>query len=207
MLFNDMYQTAMNVAAQEAAKNTPLGTNDTICVVCTASGRVYYGISKTSMTYNGPVSVHAEIDVCNNLMNAGDTVIAEIGLFNAVSYQPMLPCSACASQLTGLNPANANAVVLLPDSTMPLGGLAQGAGFGGQPNAVQMNNSPINAEPMNVAASASEYAMPKEEESSYMKDRLSSLFADDIDDEDEDEKKPEKAPKKLFGLFGGRKDK
>ena len=40
-----------------------------------------------------------------------------------------------------------------------------------------------------------------------MKDRLSSLFADDIDDEDEDEKKPEKAPKKLFGLFGGRKDK
>lgn len=120
MLFDEMSQIAKNVASQRMSSNMPLTFNDTICVAYTANNKIYVGLSSTKMVNNMPMAYHAEIDLCNNLMAENDTAVSEISLFNAATFQPVLPCSECASRIMGMNPYNVNTLFLLPTQNVAL---------------------------------------------------------------------------------------
>lgn len=117
MLFDEMLGIAQNAAAQQAGR---LGFNDTICVARTASGRIVIGISSTTMMNNMPMAIHAEADLCNKLMADMDTAVAEMSLFSAANFQPVLPCNDCIGRLIGMNNVNAGTILILPDRAIPL---------------------------------------------------------------------------------------
>lgn len=126
MLFDEMLIIAQNVVAQQAGR---FGYNDTICVARTVSGRVVIGVSSSVMMNNMPMTIHAEVDLCNNLFNDKDTAVAEMTLLSASSFQPVLPCNDCIGRLVSLNPYNAGTMLNLPDRSVPitqLGSLMQG---------------------------------------------------------------------------------
>lgn len=120
MLFDEMAQIAKNIASQRMSSNMPLTFNDTICVAYTASSKIYVGVSTTKMVNNMPMAYHAEMELCTNLVNENDTAVSEISLFNAATFQPVLPCSDCASRIIGMNPYNANTLFLLPTQAVAL---------------------------------------------------------------------------------------
>ena len=120
MLFDEMNQIARNIASQRLSNNMPLSFNDTICVVYTTSGKIYVGVSAVKTVNNMPMMCHAEMEVCNNLVSENDTAIAEISVFNAGNFQPVLPCPDCAARIVGLNPHNAGTLILLPTQNVVL---------------------------------------------------------------------------------------
>lgn len=120
MLFDEMNQIARNIASQRLSSNMPLSFNDTICVVYTARNKIFVGVSSTKMVNNMPMLCHAEMEVCNNLLNENDTAITEMSVFSAGNFQPVLPCPDCAARIIGLNPANANTLLLLPTQNVVL---------------------------------------------------------------------------------------
>ena len=175
-----MSQIARNVVSQRMSSNMPLGFNDTICVAFTTTSKIYVGVSSMTMVNNMPMQFHAEVDMCNNVMRENDTAIAEMAVFSAASLQPMLPCSDCAARIMGMNPANANTLVLLPTQNvalsqmgayiqsqnqpqMPMG---QGMVFNGMPvNMGQYQGMPYQGMPMQQGMGQpmqgqQQYAMP-----------------------------------------------
>ena len=183
MLFDEMSQIARNVAAQRMSSNMPLSFNDTICVAFTSSNKIYVGVSSVTLVNNMPMQFHAEVDMCNNVMRENDTAIAEMAVFNAASFQPMLPCSDCAARIMGMNPANSNTLVLLPTQNVALSqmgayiqsqsqpqmpNMGQGMVFNGMPvNMGQYQGMPYQGmpgQPMGqpVMPNQPQYAMPNQ---------------------------------------------
>lgn len=151
MLFDEMSQIARNVASQRMSSNMPLSFNDTICVAFTASSKIYVGVSSVTMVNNMPMQFHAEVDVCNNVMRENDTAIAEMAVFNAASFQPMLPCSDCAARIMGMNPANANTLVLLPTQNVALSQMGAYIQSQSQPQMPNMGQGMVyNGMPVNM---------------------------------------------------------
>ncbi len=120
MLFDEMNQIARNVASQRLSSNMPLSFNDTICVVYTSRNKIFVGVSATKMVNNIPMLCHAEMEVCNNLVSENDTSVVEMSVFSAGNFQPVLPCPDCTARIIGLNPANANTLLLLPTQSVAL---------------------------------------------------------------------------------------
>lgn len=120
MLFDEMNQIARNIASQRLSSNMPLSFNDTICVVYTTTSKIYVGVSAVKTVNNMPMMCHAEMEVCNNLLSENDTAIAELSVFNAGNFQPVLPCPDCAARIMALNPNNAGTLILLPTQNVVL---------------------------------------------------------------------------------------
>lgn len=162
----------------------PLGYNDTICVAFTANSKIYVGVSGVTMMNNMPMQLHAEVDVCNNVMRENDTAIAEMAVFNAASLQPMLPCSDCAARIITMNPANANTLVLLPTQNVALSqmgvyiqsqsqpqmpnNMGQGMVYNGMPvNMGQYQGMPYQGMPVQQGMgqpAMQQYAMPPQQQ-------------------------------------------
>ena len=151
MLFDEMSQIARNVAAQRMSSNMPLSFNDTICVAFTSSNKIYVGVSSVTIVNNMPMQFHAEVDMCNNVMRENDTAIAEMAVFNAASFQPMLPCSDCAARIMGMNPANSNTLVLLPTQNVALSQMGAYIQSQSQPQMPNMGQGMVfNGMPVNM---------------------------------------------------------
>ncbi len=193
MRFDDMCTIARITSSQKIGLNIPLTYNDTICVVCTASGKIITGISKLKYINNNPVCVHAEIDVYNNLIGDIDNAVAEISLFNAVNFQPIIPCNECISKIISLNPNSSNAMLILPDRSIPVL----------QINAFLQSQNNI----ANQFKGAS--SVDNADSYQYLQKRLNKFLIDDDEDEDNEKSKKskEKGHKKgLFKFFKGKSD-
>lgn len=223
MQFNDMCQIAKNIAAQyikNNKNNNSLSMNDTICVVYTCSGKINVGISSSKMINNIPLLVHAEIEVCNILSNQNDTAIAEMSLFNAVNFQPVLPCNDCALKIMSLNSYNLNTLLVLPTEKITLQNMNtyiqnQNRNTVRYPEPTQsmsleslQGSSPVrskNTSP-SIYASSSYLAEHDNDDSQLLRGRLNSLLSDDEDVEElKNKKAKEKASrKKKFNFFKGK---
>ena len=222
MLFDEMLGIAQNTAAQQAGR---LGFNDTICVARTAGGRIVIGFSSSMMMNNMPMPVHAEVDLCNKLMADMDTAVAEMSLFNAANFQPVLPCNECIGRMIGMNNFNAGTILILPDRAVPLsqvGSLMQNPAMnpfaGGQMNGgfssmappqgyvrppdqqslslEQLQGmSPVRNTSMGLSRAVSDYTADRDSDDSGFLKNRLNQILSDDIDE------PEEKPKKKFKLF------
>lgn len=117
MKFEEMLNIARNVAVQQGGRPS---FNDTICVARSMNGNIVVGVSYSTLMNGNSVFVHAEVDLCNKLMENMDTAVSEMSLFNAVNFQPVLPCNECIGKLINMNYFNAGTALILPDRTVPL---------------------------------------------------------------------------------------
>ncbi len=143
----------------------PLSYNDTICVAFTTNSKIYVGVSSVTMVNNMPMSFHAELDMCNNVMRENDTAIAEMAVFNAASLQPMLPCSDCAARIMSMNPANSNTLVLLPTQNVALSQMGAYIQSQSQPQMPNMGQGMVyNGMPVNMGQyQGMPYGMPAQQ--------------------------------------------
>lgn len=191
MRFDDMCTIARITSSQKASMNIPLNYNDTICVVCTNTGKIITGVSQLKYINNTPMSVHAEIDVYNNLIGDSDNAVTEISLFNAVNFQPVIPCNECISKIISLNPYSSNAMLILPDRSVPVL----------QINAFLQSQNSI-ASQFKGASSVN-----NKDSYQYLQNRLNQLLDDEEEEEEESKKSKEKGRKKgLFNFFKGKSD-
>ncbi|MBQ7991012.1 MAG: hypothetical protein IJ251_08210 [Oscillospiraceae bacterium] len=181
MLYDQMFGMAKDLAVRQQQYGG-FSPQDTICVVCSGTGRLYYGVSGTENVGGAQVAVHAEVNAVRQLLANGENVVTSLLLVSANELGAMLPCSGCVQFILSQNAANRNAMILLPDRQISVMEAAGGAVPGGM-----MRSSPVP--PAARAAS-----------SDLLKSRVGDLM--DIDDEDEDE---DDEPKGLFGRLFGRK--
>lgn len=192
MRFDDMCTIARITSSQKTSLNIPLNYNDTICVVCTSSGKIITGVSQLKYMNNIPMSIHAEIDVYNNLISDSDNAVTEISLFNAVNFQPVIPCNECISKIISLNPNNSNAMLILPDRSIPVL----------QINAFLQSQNNIS----NQFKGAS--SVNNSDNYQYLQNRLNEFLVDDEEEDEDNGKSKEKGRKKgLFNFFKGKSDK
>ena len=220
---NDTINAAHTIAIQMLESNSFISPDDTVCAVRGRSGRIYTGYSR--LNRNAPaMSVHAEADAVQNLLNAGEYIVDELVLISTQTRIQLLPCNNCTSYIISLNPENANCMVLMPDRAIRLsdvGMFAQGAVTdpqvfqGGNPfppptggfNPVG-NTQTLNIRQLNAFQSPSVYqdemaasASTEHATNDLLKNKVNSLLNLDDEDDSEETSKPEKTKKGLFGLF------
>lgn len=193
MTFEAIYAAAVNVADKIAAGGEVLSPDKTICVICSGSGRIFFGVSHLETTGGSPIEIHAEVDAMRNMQGMGENTVDTLILIDSYNRTAMLPCNNCVGFIISQNPENSAGSIAMPDRLIPLsevgmftgGGMAPPGGFAPPPAAVPTKN--ISAK------------------GSLLKDRVGAIMQG-VDDGDDDEDiveevdKPKK--KKFFGLFG-----
>jgi cytidine deaminase len=203
MNFNEIYQAAMDVVNYTAAsRNGVIEPGTTICVLVTAAGRIYNGVSRPN--------VHAEIEAVRNMQAYGENAVTTLILVDANSRLALLPCVNCLNYILTLSPTNYNAVVAMPDRPVPFGEILQnnnGAAMSMQFNSGQVSRGTMSAQVSSMVISG-------RAKGGVLKDKVGGLMkvASELEDEDDDlieelrdaalEKEKKEGKKGLFGLFG-----
>ena len=201
MNFNEIYQAAMDVVNYTAAsRNGILDPGTTICVLVSATGRVYNGVSRPN--------VHAEVEAVRNMQAYGENAVTTLILVDANTRLAMLPCPNCMNYILTLNQVNYNAVVAMPDRPVPFGEIIQNnsVSVSMQFNSGQMSRSAMSAQVSSMVISG-------RASGGVMKDKVGGLLkaASELEDDEDDDlldelreaarEKEKKEGKK--GLFGG----
>ena len=106
-IFNAAHSTAIRILESGAF----VSSDDTVCSIESASGRIYTGISRADITG----IIHAEIDAVRNMQAAGENIISALLLISTQSRSPLLPCNSCIGYILSLDPANVNCMILMQD--------------------------------------------------------------------------------------------
>ncbi|MDD7185804.1 MAG: hypothetical protein SPE43_01060 [Ruminococcus sp.] len=205
MFFNEMYQTARNIIA---GSNMSFTENDTICIAGTENRRIYAGLSSLKQINNISVFVHAEIDLCNNLVKNNDTAVTEISLFKVLSLEAVLPCNDCALKIMSLNSYNINTMILLPTQNISLSRMKE---YIQSQNSFSAPYTSVSSQNTQSRYMSSDYLEKYDkDESQYLKNRLDSILNDN-DDYDIDLLKEKQAlqkaeQRKKFSFFKRRND-
>lgn len=217
MTYNEMVQFAANAVNQRISAGVPIRYNEMICVVHTASNRIYTAFSSPDGRGSGG-EIHAELNAVSQLASANDTAVFGVTVMSASDFTFIMPCANCISTFMNINPSNRNAVIVTPSNFVllpqaaqqqmmygePMNNMGMGQGFP-QTNGVSFNSQP----PMQFSpqsGTAAPAPAPVDEETSdtansstYLKKKLSKLFDDDDDIEMNLDNKKEN--KKKFSLF------
>jgi cytidine deaminase len=229
MTFEAIYNIALEVANARAQSGEYIAPDETICVICSRTGRVYNGVSH--------MGVHAEIEAMRNMQTYGNEVAVEsMVLIATISRSPMLPCTGCINYIISMSPENSMGCVVMPDRMIPLsemlgmgGGYAPNTAFSGMPNgmpaaapvqsgymsgqfvqSVQFGSAaPVPSSPLTSSMTSSQYEGGNggTAKNDLLKSRVSSLMSAAENDDEEDAEFLEelgagKKKKGLFGLFG-----
>ncbi|MBP3271047.1 MAG: hypothetical protein J6M17_02315 [Ruminococcus sp.] len=215
MTFEQIYNLALDAVNKRVQGGEYIGPDETVCVICSQSGKMYTGISHIEMMNGAPMSIHAEIDAIRKMQSFGEVAIASLVLMNSLSRSPMLPCNGCVSYIMSLTPDNASAVVMMPDRMIRLPEVSMFAGGGAAaPQGVQpyggMSQNMSGYRSQSVPAPNTKGSGGGSSKGDLLKDRVSNIMsiADDDDDDDEflEELAADSKKKGLFGgLFGGKK--
>ena len=127
-----MFKVAQDIAMQKQSMGQ-VSPNDTICVICAASKRVYTGVNHPDMQNGMMINIHAEIDAVQQMRAGGDTIAEYLLLVSTATLQPILPCSGCIGFVLGQAPENANCQVVLPDRMIALPRIGQMTGSNSMP--------------------------------------------------------------------------
>ncbi len=124
-MYETLFNIAQNVAQQQLHSGAYVGPDDTVCVVCSATKRIYTGVSRTEVQNVGQVNIHAEIDAMQNLQKSGESVVTGLLLIKTYSRSPILPCNGCIRFILSQNAENARCQIVLPDRMMPITEIGQ----------------------------------------------------------------------------------
>ena len=128
MTFEAIYDAAVNVVNQIAAGGEPLSPDKTVCVICSGTGRIYYGVSRVDMVNGAPVDIHAEIDAMRNMQDMGENKVDTLILIDSFNRIAMLPCANCVGFILSQNPENSMGNIAMPDRLIPLSEVGMYAG-------------------------------------------------------------------------------
>ena len=177
MTFEAIYAAAVDVVNQIAAGGEALTPDKTVCVICSGTGRIYYGVSR--------VDSHAEVEAVRNMQGMGENKVDTLILIDSLNRAAMLPCQNCVGFILSQNPENAQATIAMPDRLIPLGEVGNFAGGMAPPPAAPVGK--------NIHAKGD-----------LLKNRVGAIMqgVDDDDEEEEEEEEAKPKKKKFFGLFG-----
>lgn len=198
MTFESIYATAMETINSMIYNGYQFASDATVCVIISATGRVYSGVSSVYIDAVGiPMSVHAEINAVNNMTAFGEYLIDSFILIEAVSRLALLPCSECLNYIVSVNQNNMNAFVAMPGRMIKVSEVGIYAQGGMQPGQLYMEQKTYQ----NVS-SESIMASGGSSKGDLLKDKINKLIIDnDEDDDNEYMEGLNNSKKKFFGLF------
>ena len=91
-------------------------TGDTLCVICSRSGKYFLGMSSGE----GDSKIPAERAALGSMVMAGETLIETILLIGTKDKKPILPTKEMVNYLFTVNAENANGEAAMPDKNVPL---------------------------------------------------------------------------------------
>lgn len=215
MTFEAIYNIALEVANARTQSGEYIAPDETICVICSRTGRVYNGVSHMEMMNGAPMSVHAEIEAMRNMQTYGNEVAVDsMVLIDTINRSPMLPCTGCVNYIMSMSPENSMARVIMPDRMISLpemlgmgGAYPPNSAFSGMPNgmpaaapvqsgymsgqfvqSVQFGSAaPVPSSPLtSVTSSQYEGGNGGTAKNDLLKSRVSSLMSVAENDDEED---------------------
>ena len=186
MTFEALYKQAIEVLSKLAEENKVRSPDETICVICSKTGKIYSGVSRSDASGHIP----AERVALGSMVMSGETVIDTLVLINSTSRMAILPGKDSVNYFFTVNAENVNGRALRNNQEIPF---------------TQIGDASLVAPAAAAAAPAAEpekKAAPK----NLLLDKVSSLM-EGVDDDDEDDEEfleeldKGKKKKKRFGLF------
>lgn len=118
--YEAIFQCAHEIANQRMRSGEPISQDDTVCVICAGSGKMYSGINRRETSGSVPRNIHAEEEAIRNMQAAGEAVIQALLLISVANGMRMLPCDECMRKVLALHPDNIRCEILMPDRAVPL---------------------------------------------------------------------------------------
>ena len=207
--FNQIYKMATDLISYLASSRGYIEPNTTVCVILAKSGRVFNGVSHNE--------VHAEVEAVRNMQSFNESAVESLILVDAGTRLAMLPCPNCIRFITSLNPANAAAMVNMPDRPVPFREILPSSQP--LPQGMPVSVNPVSGympvqQQVAVSATRSSMVMTGRSKAALLNGKVNGLLAaaqnEDQSDEDLellDELKENAQKKKglLGGLFGKKK--
>lgn len=194
--YDAIIQRAREIATQRMKSGEPVGPDDTVCVLSSASGRLFTGLNHFEMQNGAVHNVHAEIEAIRNMQVMGESVIETLLLISITNGMPLLPCFDCMEQILELHTDNIHCEIMMHDRAVLL------SEFSEQIKAQQKLRVSVQHHSVQRVTSVSA-PLPAEasNEANLLKDRVNSLLSVVADDEDEPEQEEATGKKKRFGFF------
>ena len=227
MQYETIFKSAFDTASARISSGQFVPPDETICVVCSKSGKLFTGISRQMNMGGSVTTIHAEIEAIQQMISAGESSVEALLLINTMSRVPMIPCNGCMAQIVSLDQGNTSAQIMLQDRVIPISEIGNFTGANSPLSAAPVPSSPYGsvsvpqpaapmfAQSMNYGGTSVNFmnAAPlnpspfAQQSSSLLKNKVDSLMEvveDDDDDADFLDEEEEDAPKKKkrFGLFG-----
>ena len=195
--YDAIIQRAQEIATQRMKSGEPIGPDDTVCVLSSASGRLFTGLNRIERQGGAVHNVHAELEAIRNMQVMGESVIETLLLISITNGMPLLPCFDCMRHILSLHTDNIHCEIMMQDRAVPL------SEFSEQLKAQMKAQMPMNLHSVHHVTSVSAPLPPEaSNEASLLKNRVNSLLSAVEDDEtDEKETETESGKKKLFGFF------
>ena len=194
--YDAIIQRAREIATQRMKSGEPVGPDDTVCVLCSASGRLFTGLNHADMQNGVLHNTHAEIEAIRNMQVMGESVIEALLLISITNGMPLLPCFDCMQHILALHTDNIHCEIMMQDRAVLL------SEFTEQIKAQQKMRASVHQPTVQRVTSVSAPLPPEaSNEANLLKSRVNSLLTVVADDEDEEEEKQDSGKKKLFGFF------
>ncbi len=193
--YDAIIQRAQEIAMQRMKSGEPIGPDDTVCVLSSASGRLFTGLNHLETQAGISHNVHAEVEAIRNMQVMGESVIQALLLISISNGMPLLPCFDCMRQILALHTDNINCQIMMQDRAVPI------AEFSEQIKAHQKMRAPIAQTSVQRVTSVSAPLPPEaSNDANLIKNRVSSLLSV-VEDTEDDEKETDTGKKKRFGFF------
>lgn len=169
--------------------------DDTVCVLCSSSGRLFTGFSHFVNQGGMLQNVHAELEAIRNMQIMGESVIDSMLLISIVNGMPLLPCFDCMRQILSLHTDNIYCEIMMQDRAVPL------AEFSDQLRAQAVRTTLPNFGIQRVASVSVSLPTEVRNDASLIKDRVNSLLHIVDDEEDQITETEDGDKKRRFGFF------
>lgn len=195
MNYEAIIQRATEIAKQRMMSGERIMPDDTVCVLCSSSGRLFTGLSHFVNQGGMIQNIHAELEAIRNMQIMGESVIDSMLLISIVNGMPLLPCFDCMRQILSLHTDNIYCEIMMQDRAVPL------AEFSDQLRAQAVRTTLPNLGIQRVASVSVPLPTEVRNEANLIKDRVNSLLNVADDEEDQIAETEDEDKKKRFGLF------
>ena len=195
MNYEAIIQRATEIAKQRMMSGERIMPDDTVCVLCSSSGRLFTGLSHFVNQGGMIQNIHAELEAIRNMQIMGESVIESMLLISIVNGMPLLPCFDCMRQILSLHTDNIYCEIMMQDRAVPL------AEFSDQLRAQAVRTTLPNLGIQRVASVSVPLPTEVRNEANLIKDRVNSLLNVADDEEDQIAETEDGDKKKRFGLF------
>lgn len=195
MNYEAIIQRATEIAKQRMMSGERIMPDDTVCVLCSSSGRLFTGLSHFVNQGGMIQNIHAELEAIRNMQIMGESVIDSMLLISIVNGMPLLPCFDCMRKILSLHTDNIYCEIMMQDRAVPL------AEFSDQLRAQAVRTTLPNLGIQRVASVSVPLPTEVRNEANLIKDRVNSLLNVADDEEDQIAETEDEDKKKRFGLF------